>query len=426
MNRPVEKLAKDFFKDLMEELPHLATVMGIHQYDEEMPQGTPESVEALKKRRNRFIEELESVTDEQLGFEERIDLKALLNVMKLQKFEEEKHGRDYSHPTAGMIVSNALYSLFVKEFAPLEVRLDKISRRMEKIPSYLENTKKVLTDPVQLWVELGADEVKNMVGFINTILKVGKEEQIAQRILNRLNDNGSKCINALQDYSRWLIEDVLPKSREDFAMKPEDFDRLMEMRKLGMNTEELLEFGEEQLEIARENQKRIASIIAPGKSVEEAKKIVRQNHPDTFEKVLEKTIQSCNEARQFVIDNDFATLPENEELRVIETPSFARSFIPFGAYMPPGKFDKKQVGYYWMSRPLEKLGQKMEIHNFASILNTSVHEAYPGHHLQMVCENNNQAYSRLLTSSIEFVEGWAHYCEEKVAQLGFADDPMIM
>ena len=67
----------------------------------------------------------------------------------------------------------------------------------------------------------------------------------------------------------------------------------------------------------------------------------------------------------------------------------------------------------------------MREHNFASISNTSIHEAYPGHHLQLDTARRNPSLTRLLTDAPEFVEGWGMYSELMMREHGFDDDPRV-
>jgi uncharacterized protein (DUF885 family) len=50
-----------------------------------------------------------------------------------------------------------------------------------------------------------------------------------------------------------------------------------------------------------------------------------------------------------------------------------------------------------------------------------VHEGYPGHHLQLTCANKNPSLTRTLSRAIETIEGWAHYCEEFMKEIGYDD-----
>jgi uncharacterized protein (DUF885 family) len=122
------------------------------------------------------------------------------------------------------------------------------------------------------------------------------------------------------------------------------------------------------------------------------------------------------------VEHELATLPPNDTLRVIETPVFQRHLIPFAAYYDPARFDPDPVGTYIVTPPATE--EMWREHNYASISNTSVHEAYPGHHLQLAGSITNPSLVRTLgLSSAEFVEGWAFYCERMMKEAGFDATP---
>jgi uncharacterized protein (DUF885 family) len=109
-------------------------------------------------------------------------------------------------------------------------------------------------------------------------------------------------------------------------------------------------------------------------------------------------------------------IPKNENVLIKATPRFLRHTTPFAAYFMPPKFGKK-IGIYIVTPPRNKTMLKK--HNYADIANTSVHEAYPGHHLQLLSAYNNPSPIRTISDATELIEGWAHYCEEYMKEIGF-------
>ena len=125
-------------------------------------------------------------------------------------------------------------------------------------------------------------------------------------------------------------------------------------------------------------------------------------------------------AREFVKENDLVSFPPKEELHVVPTPEFRRHEIPFAAYLSPSPQDPDQVGYYYVT-PVSDADLLRE-HNRVGLENTSVHESYPGHHLQFSLANSIRAAStlpRLSNESSVFYEGWALYCEQLMQEQGF-------
>jgi uncharacterized protein (DUF885 family) len=141
-----------------------------------------------------------------------------------------------------------------------------------------------------------------------------------------------------------------------------------------------------------------------------------------------------DEARAFVVDHDVASLPPGEELEVLATPVFLRSLLPFAAYDPPGPFAARQLGFYYVTPPPKgssgaELADVMRGHALTSLRTTGVHEAYPGHHLQLCSANQAPTLARRIAGMPDggniLVEGWAFYCEELMERQGFLDDPAV-
>ena len=124
-------------------------------------------------------------------------------------------------------------------------------------------------------------------------------------------------------------------------------------------------------------------------------------------------------SRQYLIDHDIATVPSDERIEVVQTPEYLRNVIPFAAYFSPPKFDPKPKGIYIVTPSVGDDPNAMREHNFSSISNTSIHEAYPGHHLQLHVANGHPSLTRLMTDAPEFVEGWGMYSEQMMREQGF-------
>jgi uncharacterized protein (DUF885 family) len=108
----------------------------------------------------------------------------------------------------------------------------------------------------------------------------------------------------------------------------------------------------------------------------------------------------------------------------METPVYMRGVVPLAAYFSPGKFAPgRPEGIYVVTPSIDGDPRAMREHNHASIYNTSIHEAYPGHHLQLVVANRHPSLIRLLVDAPEFVEGWAMYCELMMREHGFDTAP---
>ncbi|TLZ70493.1 MAG: DUF885 domain-containing protein [Methanobacteriota archaeon] len=417
----VDALAREIFDWYVEHEPVFATHMGLHQSDGLMPDGRRQAKLAEIKAGREFKERADAIAVKGLSTSKKIDLLALRNAINLGLFEDTELAFWESFPSAGQAVGSALFTLFMRDFAPLRDRLVSITSRLEKSVQYIDQTKGRLTRPVKLWTEIGIESNQRLPMFLEVIERAAKDA-LPPADASRLAEASARTRQAIGAHARWLKEDVLPKGKGVTGIGAAKFRKLVRLRELGLTVEQIYAIGKKILRDSKRQLKALAGEIKPGASVDEAGEIVKNDHPAAFPEALAYTERAMREARAFIAAKDLATLPPQEELRVIETPSYIRHVIPFAAYSSPGKFEKNQLGLY-MVTPVEDKPEMMREHNYAGTRNTAVHEGYPGHHLQLVCANANPSLARALVSATESIEGWAHYCEDMMKAAGFSADP---
>jgi uncharacterized protein (DUF885 family) len=219
-----------------------------------------------------------------------------------------------------------------------------------------------------------------------------------------------------QEHMKWL-EGLRSRTLDEWALGREKFEKLLELRGLGMDSDQILQHGYKYLKEMKEERKRIANQISPSKNVKDVVKEIEKNAPKTFEEALQATRQAMEDAKQFIIQNNIAKVYEEDKLVVEETPAFLAPLIPFAAMMMPSRYDKPMIGVYIVTRPkdISNLGSHL---NYANVRNTAVHEAFPGHFLQGSISNRSSLV-HMMADSAETVEGWAHYCEQMMMEHGF-------
>ena len=162
--------------------------------------------------------------------------------------------------------------------------------------------------------------------------------------------------------------------------------------------------------------------------VDAAVAAVRADHPSADD-LLTGYRRAVFGARDFVLSHDLVTLVEGAELEVAPTPACLRGVLPFAAYDPPGPFAARQLGYYYVTPPPPGADGTLAAHPSASMPTTGVHEAFPGHHVQITRANRAPTLARRLAGAYDggslLVEGWAFYCEEMMERQGFLAAPEV-
>jgi uncharacterized protein (DUF885 family) len=227
---------------------------------------------------------------------------------------------------------------------------------------------------------------------------------------------------ALDEHVAWMRSDLLPRADASWQAGVEGFEQLVALRRLEATADEILAVGERMLADESAAREALCAEIDPTLSPAEVGDLIKDDHPATFPEAIDAYRDAMDRARAFIVEHDLATPPAQDRLKVIETPPYQRHLIPFAAYYQPPRFDPDPAGTYIVTPPGSP--DMWREHNYASISNTSVHEAYPGHHMQLAGANQNPSLVRALSlSAAEFDEGWAFYCERMMKDAGFDATP---
>ncbi len=399
-----------------------ATSLGLHAHDDRLPLGTYEGLRQETRKAKEALRRLERFDKKSLSPGKRIDHGVLRYSLRLWIFQNEELRIWESRPSGAEDVGNALFLVFLRDFAPLPERMASITGRLELAPRYLEETKSRVRAPTKLWAEIGLESTRETPAFLSIIEAAGKDALPAPDFA-RLREAIARTTEALAGQERWIRDELLPKATDRVGIGAAKFRRLLALRELGLTVDQVYALGKRFLRESRRELERLAREIPNGGTVGQAKAAVKGDHPSDWHGVLAYTAQAMEDAKRFILEHDLATIPPNEVLRVIETPAYLRHLLPFAAYNSPGHFDKVQEGLY-MVTPYEDKPEMLSENSYAGTRNTAVHEGYPGHHLQLSCANLNPSLARLLSfGAVESVEGWAHYCEAMMKEKGFGDDP---
>ncbi len=204
----------------------------------------------------------------------------------------------------------------------------------------------------------------------------------------------------------------------------ERYDQLVALRAFdGLDTDRILEIGWEQL--GQQKAARIAAAREMDPTVDEAAVIdrLKRDHPATFDEALDAYRDAMFRSRAYLIEHDIVSVPDDERLEVVPTPEYLRRVMPFAAYFDAPKFDRDPQGIYIVTPSVDGDPSAMREHNRSSISNTSIHEAYPGHHLQLSVAGKHPSLTRLSAFAPEFVEGWGMYSEQLMREEGFDAGP---
>jgi uncharacterized protein (DUF885 family) len=410
------------FDSIMATWPGHATSLGIHRYDGRLPDLSRAAREGDIASEHRFVAELEAVDADGLSAASAFERDLALHGARLRIFATEVVRNWERRTTASDEIGDALFLLMARDFAPFEERLEAMAQRIEGIPAALQEVRDNLgQEPVRLWLELEQTSASQLPVLVHEIVAAAQTAWAGRPELHRLRTAARATRAALDEYSSWIGRQ-LEGAGDKIALGRDEFDELIRLRAFdGLDVDDILAVGEEQLATMHTARAEAGRAIDP--SLEESQIVarVKADGPADFDQALSGYKDAMLRAREFIATHDLATLPMGDVLEVLPTPVHMRSTMPLAAYFEPAAYDRPIRGVYVVTPSVDGDPGAMHEHNWSSIVNTSVHEAYPGHHLQLSAALWSPSPARLLVEAPEFVEGWAMYCEQMVLEEGFED-----
>ena len=416
-------LVETRFRRLVRDNPVVATATGIHTEDSRLGDGSRDAVLqeiAADREHLAVVEALDPAgLSEAAGFERDLETHNVRRAL----FEAESVRIWERRSTAMDTVGDALFLLFARDFAPLAERLESIAGRLEEVPAFLGASRtRAVVPQVRLWQQLEIDTAGELPVLFRDI-EAAARDVLGAPELRRLERALALARDAVAGYAEWL-GGSLAAGVDDWAIGRDRLDEAVALRRFdGLDADAILEIGWRQLADAKAARVAAAREIDP--TAEEAAVVerVKADHPATFEQALEAYREAMVRARQHLIDRGIVSVPPDERISVIATPDYLRNIIPFAAYFDPPKFDRDPTGIYVVTPSVGDAAGAMLEHNYSSISNTSIHEAYPGHHLQLSVAARHPSLTRLTTEAPEFVEGWGMYSEQMMREQGFDVEP---
>lgn len=445
-----ERLAAGYIDSLPELSPVRATSVGDHRADDRLDPVNDASRTRKARRYREFREALDDIDWQDLSRANKVDARMLRaeldwNVWALQTLREWAWNPLHYVDLAG----SALYALMARDFAPLPERLDDAASRMEQLPRFLRQARAAI-EPARVprvHAETAVQQNRGIHSIIDTmILPPSRSAGLSADLAERLEAAIQTAREAIDEHQAWLEKDLLPQATGDFRLGPVLFDQKLRhtlnsplsRREIRMRAEsEYVTVRNEMFEVARDIYADMHPYASFPDDPDEAYKqvIIRAaleqayRHLPEPDAIVEIATGYVEQASGFVRANNLVTMPD-DPLEIIVMPEYQRGVAV--AYLdPPGPLDAGQESFYAVA-PLpedwteEQVLSFLREYNLYSIQNLTLHEAVPGHYLQLAHSNRYPSTLRAVLWSGPFVEGWGVYAERFMIEAGYLDrDPLM-
>jgi hypothetical protein len=347
--------------------------------------------------------------------QEEIDRTALLGEIRSTIFRLEYEVPNVRNPAFWLShLFQGLYTLLSRNEPALAGRVTAVKARLDAAPAFLDTARATIDEPPPVF----ADTALSMLGGGGQLITqvVSAFGTGVPGLAEELKKAGENALRALVGFGAALRGEIEPSpDPHAFAIGEEQFGRrLHHEHALMAGSPELWRYG---LHLQEEVTAEIVAVAArlDSRPWRDLVNQLRNETPPAGD-LLGAYRGELDRARDFVAQHDLVRLPD-APVDVIATPAFLATLVPFAAYEPPPVYLPDRTGRFYVTQPdptlpPEVFAQQRRGHCVHAIPAMVTHEAYPGHHLQLVTAQELQSEVRRHIWSPIMVEGWALYSEQ--------------
>jgi uncharacterized protein (DUF885 family) len=425
--------------------PYFATQQGNHDFDDRLDDLSPEARKKdVQTSRDMLALLAKEIDAKKLSRDGQIDHEIWTHTLNYGLWSVENDNRfEFDPRVYGEYISDSVFLLLTQSTLPRERNVANAAKRITFIPKVVEAAKAGLKNPPKILTEVAIKRNLGAISFYEKEIYAFAGETPGTEPL------ATPCraaVKALKEYQQWLEKELLPKSEGEWRLGKEKFARKLELElDAGLTADEVVKLAEAEADrVEREMYyvaKQLWAKLFPGKplppddaagrrfTVKSVLDELGKDHgkPETLVEDARKTVEKI---KAFIRDKKVLTLPDPDTCKVVEMPEFQRGFSV--AYLNPAPpLDPKANSLYAVAPP-PKDWTPARVETFLREYNTpmlqilTIHEAYPGHYVQLAYANRNPSLVRKVYYSGVFAEGWAVYTEQMMLDQGYGDGDLSL
>ncbi|QDY06568.1 DUF885 domain-containing protein [Micromonospora sp. HM134] len=426
-------LAERIVEAVLESRPGFATSAGDHRYDDRLPDLSAPAVAADQAMLREAADALAEVDADSLDVEEQVD-HALLAALVDRELFELSEIRAFEWDPLVHNPGPLLHALLARPYAPVEQRLAHLVGRLTAVPDALATARATLRDMPRVHAETAVGQFAGSAALIRDEVPLLLAR--APALAGTVEPAATAAIAALDEFVGWLRAGLAADAgpgRDPRLGRRRWEARLWHTLDTELGAAEVQRRAWANLDrVTAEIRAAAVELVggpADDATVRRALDLLAAEHPDDHS-IVDLASVTLDEAVDFVRAHDLVSLVDDPCV-IQEMPEFARG-VAVAYCDSPGPLEPADLPTFYCIAPTpadwpaHRVDSFYREYNDHMIRNLTVHEAMPGHFLQLAHARRYAGPTRVraLTESGVFIEGWAVYTEELMAGLGFGGLPV--
>ncbi len=412
-----KKTADGFMEDYLHADPFFAAQQGRHEFDGDLRDMSAHGIKRQLALLHDAQKTISSVDPKTLEPREQFDREYLLSVISKDLFWLEKTQFPFKNPS--WYLNDLDPDMYLsRDYAPLAVRMKAYIKYARGIPRMAKDIQDNLKSPLpKTYVEVGIAQFGGLADFFSKSVAPLFASVSDPDLQKQLADADTNAANAMGNLKQYLVGER-KNANDNFALGAALFAQMLkDTEMVDMPVDQIEAAGKADLDRNTAALKTECAVYAPKATLAQCVAKVDADKPKQGPVAEARAMLPT--LRDFVVQNKVVSVPNDSQALVAEAPPYNSQNA---AYINvPGPFDHDVASIYNIAPPdpkWSKSEQAAYIKGEALLLFTTVHEVWPGHFLQFLKSNANPNKLEGLWVGNAYAEGWAHYCEEMMIEMG--------
>ena len=444
----IQKLFLEYVRKDVDFQPLLGTRLGDHRHSDKLESLSENSLASLNKFHEETLIILENLwkSREKYSIGDRVDLETWINHERRLRWINEIIQPIYTDPRIySEYISDSTFLLISQTTLPPPVIYSSAIRRIREIPRIVREAK------VNLFTQRKPRPAKV---FVETAIRqnLGSLAWYRQGVIDQLGKSGpydelveacKEAVKSLEDYQKFLSNELLPLANGDWRLGVDRYDQklVLELESSFSREQVALQANREFSRVVSEMEilaKQLWAKLYPDRPViphhMSSNEIIQQvisvlsKDKVPVRELVEEAKRSSVDLKLFIRNRKILDLPDPDRCDIVEMPEFQRgNSVAYLNNAPP--LDQNARSIYAISPPpndwdARRVDTFLKEYNRRMMRILTLHEAYPGHYVQLEFANRNPSVIRKILASGVYIEGWAVHMEQVLLDEGFAGNDL--
>jgi uncharacterized protein (DUF885 family) len=410
---------------LLDRDPVEATYLGDHHRDTRLPDPSAEAAEQRAAELRAHLAALDALDPAATADPDAaVDAAVLRTALAAELLDLDEIGEGDWNPMRHN-PGGGIHALVSRDFAPPAERLSALTARLAAVPEYLAAARRRLHDMSRIHLDTAVARLEGTIAMIDAEVPAEADPP--------LQSAAESARAALAGHRQWLLEQAGTATR-DARLGPDRFHAKLALT-LDSAVEPAALLRQAETDLARVTDRLMAEaarLAGGAPSMATVRRVLDElaaDAPDD-ETVLELCRNALRSTTDFVRAQELVTVYD-DPIAIVEMPeidrgvagAYCRENGPLEQAVLPTEFAVSPTPADWSAEQVRSFYREYNRHMLHEL---TVHEAMPGHALQLMHANRHRRRAatpvRAVWSSGSFIEGWAVYAEELMADHGYLAD----